>query len=160
MTVSDRELMLLHDGELDPERAKAIRAVSPCDPTITSRLTGLEQLSDFTRAWARARGKVVDPARARRVRWRSRVGFALGAVAASVLGVLLASAPLGSDTEGRPSSRGAASTVDAEAAPAVSIESVDFGSHPGTIFSVRGAGTDITVVWLSDDGQSAPAAAL
>jgi hypothetical protein len=33
------------------------------------------------------------------------------------------------------------------------VEQVDFGAHAGTIFSVSAAGTETTVVWLSDDAD-------
>src|SRR5687768_344701 len=162
MTVSDRELMLLHDGELDPERARAIRAQSLREPSIDARLAGLEQLSAFTRAWAKHNGMTraafVPP-----VRERSRSlyrGLGVLALALSAAAVALMpstpTAPGGNAAE----TDSLSERPTAVPTPAVAIENVDFGSHAGTIFSVRGAGSDTTVVWLSDDVDGAPSSAL
>jgi hypothetical protein len=161
MTVSDRELMLLHDGELDPERARVIRALRFRDPTVHARLAGLAQLSAFTRAWAKQNG-VTRAERALPARARSRGlhrGLGIAALALSAAAVaLMPSTP----TVPRESAAKTGVLSDrATAVPptAVAVENVDFGSHAGTIFSVRGAGSDTTVVWLSDDVDS-PSSAL
>jgi len=156
MTVSDRDVMLLFDGELDAERTRAIRAARVEDPSVDARLLALGQLSAFTRAWARTQRSAGPAREARRASERSHVRARRMGVAAIALslGVALI-AP------GRPetASPGGAARL-APATPAVAVENVDFGAHPGTIFSVRGADTDTTVVWLSDDADGALTAAL
>jgi len=160
VTVSDRDVMLLFDGELDPERARAIRAQSVHDPSIDARLLALAQLSAFTRGWARTHGPARSTREPRRALERShartrKLGMAAIFVSLGVA-VLVPGPPGEAAMGGVAGSRAPATTV----VPAVAIENVDFGAHSGTIFSVRGAGTDTTVVWLSDDADGALSAAL
>lgn len=160
MTVSDRDVMLLFDGELDADRARAIRAKGVDDPSIDARLLALSQLSAFTRAWARTQSPARPTREARRALERSHARTRKMGVLA--IAVSLGVAVLVPGRPGEPASGGGAGSLAPAtvAAPAVAVENVDFGAHPGTIFSVRGAGTDTTVVWLSDDADGALSAAL
>jgi len=160
VTVSDRDVMQLFDGELDAERARAIRAAGVDDPSVDARLLALAQLSAFTRAWARTRSPAGPTRAARRSLERSHARTRrIGVVAIALsLGV----AVIAPGRPGETASYGGAAPLApaTTAAPAVAVENVDFGAHQGTIFSVRGADTDTTVVWLSDDTDGALTAAL
>jgi len=141
MKISDLELMLFHDGELEPERARRVRVARLYELEVSARLSGLERVGELVRDAARERR--LDPAHSRRELVRGRLGrrarvATLGAVAvALLLGV----------AEPRHESPPEAS---------VQIETVDFGSRAGTVFMLEGHGERQTaVVWLADDGEQA-----
>jgi anti-sigma factor RsiW len=149
MTVSDRDLMRLFDGELDADEARRVEAERRGDPTVETRLAGLLQVAAFTRVWSRERG-LCAPSRAARRRESSfprRLAFGGAALSLAALCVF--------SLFGTVTTSGGASRVPEDRVPAtaVAVEQVDFGAHAGTIFSVSAAGTETTVVWLSDDAD-------
>jgi len=140
MKVTDLELMLFHDGELEAEGARRVRVARLTRADVSGRLAGIGQVGDFVRALAEARG--IDPNVARREAAQGRRRRrAFGAVMLA----LAAGAVLGVPEAPR----------HAEAAPAVAIEAVDFGSRTGTVFLVEAGETQTAVVWLSDDARLA-----
>jgi hypothetical protein len=144
MKVPDRDVMRFFDGELDAEASRRLAAERLRDPTVDARLAGLLQIAAFTRVWARSRGVKARARSAPRREWTLRLALAGMAVALAALVVV---PRLGADVA-IPSARPAAAGLPPAA---VAVEQVDFGAHAGTIFSVSAAGTETTVVWLSDD---------
>lgn len=145
MRVPDRDVMRLFDGELTPEEARRLAAERLRDPSVDARLSALLQVAAFTRVWARERG-VRCSTRAPRREWR-RPLLALGGAAVALAALFVVP---------RVTAHGAGGAVAvprALPAAAVAVEQVDFGDHDGTIFSVSAAGTETTVVWLSDDAD-------
>jgi hypothetical protein len=142
--VPDRDVMRLFDGELDGAEWRRLAEERVRDPSVDARLAGLLQVAAFTRVWARER-RVRTTRRAVR-RWERTLGarLALGG-AALILAAFFVLPRLGSGAVGD------AARVVPHGLPAVAVEQVDFGAHAGTIFSVSAAGTETTVVWLSDD---------
>jgi anti-sigma factor RsiW len=149
VTVSDRDVMRLFDGELDPDEARRIAVERRGDPSVNTRLAGLSQVAAFTRVWARERGVKVPSRPLPRREWTLSRRLAFGGAVAS-LTALTALFLFGPGT-----TSGSAFSVPKSLVPAaaVAVEQVDFGSHAGTIFSVSAAGTETTVVWLSDDAD-------
>lgn len=160
MKVSDRALMLFHDGELDVEAARRVRVGRLCHPEVTAKLEGLTLLGAAVRRWATEND--VD-ARAERLERegtrRRRRAFATGLTALGMAAGALLVAP---GLESARHSRGAAApafsaSVEAAAEP-VAVEAVDFGARPGAIFVVEGeAQRETTVVWLDDANTRDPA---
>jgi hypothetical protein len=148
MKASDRDVMRLFDGELDAEASRRLSSERLRDPSVDARLAGLLQVAAFTRTWARERG-VRFPVRAPRRKARVLpVAFGFGGVALALAVVCIV------PRFGRPSVEATEGTTAAALpAAAVAVEHVDFGAHAGTIFSVSAAGTETTVVWLSDDAN-------
>jgi hypothetical protein len=148
MKVTDRDVMQFFDDELDAAASRRLAEERLRDPTVDARLAGLLQVAAFTRVWARARGVKVRARVAPRrkdgvLALRLALGGAAVVLAAAV--VLLRLDPAGA--------AGAAPHAGGLPPAAVAVEQVDFGAHPGTIFSVSAAGTETTVVWLSDDAD-------
>jgi hypothetical protein len=155
LKVSDEMLMLFHDGELDAERARAVRVGRLHHSEVTARLEALGVLGDAVRSWAEQTG--VDAAFERR-RAARRVGrrraLGLGAtLLAAVLAVpgtvpTLRRAGVGNaPADPVPSTHGEPQVASGP----VAVEAVDFGAHPGAVFEVEGdAMGETTVVWLSD----------
>jgi len=156
LKVDDETLMLFHDGELDGERARAVRVGRLHHSEVTARLEAFTVLGDAVRSWAEETG--VDAAFERR-RAARRVGrrraLGLGAtLLAAVLAVpgtvpTLERAGVGNaPSDPVPSTRG----EPRGASGPVAVEAVDFGAHPGAVFEVEGddATSETTVVWLSD----------
>lgn len=160
--VSDGMLMLFHDRELDDRGARRVALGKIVDPSVNVRLEALSALGQAVRGWAAHSG--VDPAAERkrraRAQGRRRVLAACATVALAAV-VLPRSAPTrrlaGVDAAGAPEPT--ASDMRGELASVrspVAVEAVDFGAHPGSIFSVQGDGTsDTVVVWLPDDSAAA-----
>jgi hypothetical protein len=88
LKLNDETLMLFHDGELDAERARAVRVGRLHHSEVTARLEALGVLGDAVRSWAEETG--VDAAFERR-RAARRVGRrrALG-LGATLLAAVLA----------------------------------------------------------------------
>lgn len=63
MKLSDTTLMLFHDGELDAERARRVRAGRLVDPSVGARLAALAELGDAVRVWALGNGARAAPPR-------------------------------------------------------------------------------------------------
>jgi anti-sigma factor RsiW len=151
--VPDETVMLFHDGELDPERAREVRVARLVEPAVSARLEALGELGDAVRNWAKQAG--IDPAEARRHRIRQRARRrAFGACAFVALSALAAPAIVphpgraGADYASRLSQRGEPLLLPGP----VAVESVDFGARPGAIFRVASRGSSqTTVVWLPDE---------
>jgi hypothetical protein len=147
--------MLFHDGELDAERARAVKVGRLHHAEVTARLEALTVLGDAVRLWVAEAG--VDTALERRQEAR-RVGRrrALGAGAAlfaavlAVPGVVPAEGRAGVDNA--PPDPVLSTHGEPAAVPGpVAVEAVDFGAHPGAVFQVEGAEkSETTVVWLDD----------
>jgi anti-sigma factor RsiW len=159
----DRTLMRFHDGELDAEQARRVRVTALADGAVARRLAALSQLGDFVRVFASVRRDELARERLQRQKARTArrgaraVSLALCVVA---LGALwFRASPLVSHEPGTPVVvRDVAFEFDAPVAPAVRVESVDFGEHDGAIFLVSAPTTtasDTTVVWLGDDPPAA-----
>jgi hypothetical protein len=160
LKVTDEALMLFHDGELDAERARAVRVGRLHHARVTARLEVLSTLGDAVRLWA-AEAKVDAAAERRAFEQKQARRRVLGVGATALLAAL--ALPFVLPAEG-PQAVAAASRPPATSAPAepepppgpVAVESVDFGTRPGSIFLVEGeAESETTVVWL-DDANSGP----
>jgi hypothetical protein len=155
--VPDVTVMLFHDGELDPERARDVRVARLVEPRVSTRLEALSELGDAVRLWAKHAG--IDAAEARRHRARQRARRrAFGACALVALSALAAPAVVshqgraGTDNAARVSLRG----EPLLASGPVAVETVDFGARPGAIFRVAaGDRSETTVVWLPDEPGAA-----
>ena len=112
---------------------------------------------DFVRAFAVVRSEELARERLRRERSRvaRRAGRAvsLGLCAVALGALWLRVTPPATHVARTPVTVSeAVFGFDAPAAPAVSVESIDFGARDGAIFLVSApAATDTTVVWLGDD---------
>ena len=75
MSISPRDLMRYHDGELSPGEARDIEQALDDDDEAQEHLLALEQLGDLTRAWAEQRSadqvNLVDGVMARIERQKS-----------------------------------------------------------------------------------------
>ena len=146
MKVPDRDVMRLFDGELDEAERRRLAEARLRDPSVDARLAGLLQVAAFTRVWARERRVRLMPRRVgrseRTLGLRLAVGGAVLSIAALFVLPRLGAGAAESATRAVP-----------HGLPAVAVEHVDFGTRQGTIFSVSAAGTETTVVWLSDDAD-------
>ena len=167
MKLTDRTLMLFHDGELEADAERRVRVGRLVEPSVNLRLDALGALGDAVRAWAL--GASVDAGaerrRAQRARARRRALAAGASVvfSAAVLPWLASrSAPLPNVTAERGASAAVVEPLLARAPEAVAVETVDFGARVGSIFSVQGgaAGESTTVVWLRDDADGAAVGSL
>jgi hypothetical protein len=155
LKLSDEALMLFHDGELDAERARAVRVGRLHHAEVTARLESLSTLGDAVRLWAAQAG--VDAAAERRVAGRKQARRRLLGVAATAV-VAALGLPFALPSPGRAGAsdapRDPATSTRGEpvvASGPVAVESVDFGARPGAIFLVEGeAQSETTVVWLND----------
>jgi hypothetical protein len=160
LKVSDRSLMLFHDGELDDEGARRVRVGRLCHAEVTAKLEGLTLLGTAVRCWAVENGV---NARAERLEHentrRRRRAFATGlTVCGMALGALLVAPGLERTVQGSATAAPATSASVEAGADAVAVEAVDFGARPGTIFVVEGeAQRETTVVWLDDANSRDPA---
>lgn len=161
MKIDDLELMLLHDGELDPEREQRIRAARLHSPELGQRLESLASLGTFVREWAQQNG--VDPARERRARAARQRRRALVA-SCSLAGACLVSWASTSVPVERVSAIApavvasppevVAVAVKSDDRASVLVESVDFGRRAGTIFLLETESVPTTVVWLPDGPEA------
>lgn len=147
--------MLFHDGELDAERARAVRVRRLHHPDVTARLEALSTLGAAVRTWAAETG--VDAAAERRLGERRQARRRVLGAAVTALVAALA-LPLGLPSHERAGAdnvpRDPATSTRGEpqvASGPVAVETVDFGARPGAIFLVEGeAQNETTVVWLDD----------
>jgi len=144
MKISDLELMLYSDGELDEERARRVRVARLRHLEVGERLDGIERVGAFVRFWAESEGVDARAVRSRALRSAAR-RRAFGAVAAAL--VLLAAAA-------EPMRMPRPLEVALAKAPPVAIESVDFGEGVGTVFVVEAGDSVTPVVWLEDDARA------
>jgi len=149
MKITDLELMLYADGELDEERVRKIRVARLYQGEVVTRLDGIERVGEFVRAWARSEGADARAMRRRALRSAARRrGFAAVAVALVALAAL-------AEPVAAPALVSAGTFELASAAtPRVAIESVDFGTHAGTVFVVESGDSQTPVVWLDDDSRA------
>jgi hypothetical protein len=147
MKIPDIELMLYTDGELDEERARRVRVARLTELEVGARLEGIEQVGSFVRAWAAKSGvdARAERRRAERAATRRRL---VGTVAVTLVALLAVAEPM------TPHAASGALEVAHAPSPAVAIESVDFGSHSGTVFVVEASGSATPVVWLDDDAKA------
>jgi hypothetical protein len=161
--LSDGLLMLFHDRELDADAARRVRVGRLVEPSVNRRLDALAALGDAVRDWALRAG--VDAGAERRRSERARARRRALAAGASVVFSAAALPWLASRSTRAPdvaAERGASAafveTLPVREPEAVAVETVDFGSRAGSIFSVQGgAEGETTVVWLRDDVDGAVA---
>jgi hypothetical protein len=147
MKIPDVELMLYTDGELDAERARRVRVARLRHLEVGARLEGIERVGSFVRAWAAREGIDARAERRRALRAATRRRL-VGALAVTLVALVAVSEPM------TPRGQDGALEVALAPTPAVAIESVDFGSHPGTVFVVEAGGSATPVVWLADDAKA------
>jgi hypothetical protein len=146
MKITDLELMLYADGELDQERARRVRVARLYQREVVTRLDGIERVGEFVRAWAKSEGADARAMRRRALRSvERRRGFAVAAVAMVALAAV--AEPVGAPGLVAAGTHELASVTG----PAVAIEAVDFGTHAGTVFVVESGDGQTPVVWLDDD---------
>ena len=147
--------MLFHDGELDAERARAVRVRRLHHAEVTARLEALSTLGDAVRTWAAESG--VDAAAERRAGERRQARRRmLGACATALVAALGLPFALpsheraGADNVLRDPATSTRGEPWVRSGP-VAVEAVDFGARPGAVFLVEGeAESETTVVWLND----------
>ena len=149
MKFTDLELMLYADGELDQERTRRVRVARLYRREVLTRLDGIERVGEFVRAWASSNGAEARAMRRRALRAAARRrGFVAAAVALVALAAM-------AEPVAAPALVSAGSLELARAeGPAVAIESVDFGTHAGTVFVVETGDSVTPVVWLDDDASA------
>jgi hypothetical protein len=144
MKIPDVELMLFSDGELDEERARRIRVARLHHAEVGERLESIERVGSLVRVWAETAGVDASQVRRRTLRAAER-RRTFGA-----LGVALVALAAMAEPVAQPRTFEVAHAKAADTA----IESVDFGSHGGTVFVLE-AGDNVTpVVWLDDDSRA------
>ena len=174
---TDLELMLWVDGELDAERAGEIRDLVERDPRVRALVEALREGSRLVCEHALRHAELegadsiaddvmeaIDAAASRHLiapvkrapAWRTPVvgaiAIALSAAAALVLILPRELTPVAVRTPATVTSRGAPATEDETSVLGVSIDVVDFGARPGTIFYVPSEDESILpVVWLTED---------
>ena len=173
---TDLELMLWVDGELlDAERAGEIAELVHRDPRVRAVVTALRQASLVVSEDALRHAELsdadgiadnvmeaLDAAASRRLiapvkrgpAWRGPAVVALGiAFAAAAAWAIFIPRDLTEVASRAPSTPpGVPILVEEESATGVSIDIVDFGARPGTIFYVPSEDESILpVVWLTED---------
>jgi hypothetical protein len=146
MKIPDLELMLFTDGELDEERARRVRVARLHHGEVGERLENIERIGEFVRAWA-AKERVDGRAERRRVLRAAARRKLLGSVAVMVAALVAIAEPRALSGQG-------GVEVSFAPAPAVAIESVDFGTHAGTVFVVEAGDSVTPVVWLAEDAKA------
>ena len=146
MKIPDFELMLYTDGELDAERARRVRVARLQHLEVGNRLEGIERVGSFVRAWAAREGVDARVERRRALRAAARRRL-VGTLAVTLVALVAVAEPMTSRQD-------SALEVALAPSPAVAIESVDFGSHSGTVFVVEAGGSATPVVWLADDAKA------
>jgi anti-sigma factor RsiW len=177
---TDLELMLWVDGELDAERAREIADLVRRDARVRAIVTALRQGSQVIAEEALLHAElanvdsiadsvmdVIDAAdaaasrrfiapRKRAPAWRGPAIAALGiALAAAASWTLIFPSELTQVAKRTPatvSSGATAAANEEESTGGISIDVVDFGARPGTIFYVPSEDESILpVVWLTED---------
>lgn len=173
---SDLELMLWVDGELlDAERAGEIAELVRSDPRVRAIVTALRQASqavseealrhaelseadsiadDVMEAIAAAESRRLIAPVKRGPAWRGPAVVALGIVfAAAAAWAIIFPRELSSVARGTSPGGGVGvPTLASDDKTGVSIDVVDFGGRPGTIFYVPSEDESILpVVWLTED---------
>jgi anti-sigma factor RsiW len=179
--VTDQELMLWVDGELDARRSAEVGLHVQGDPRARSIVAALRLSASLIESDAlrhagssgadRIVGSVMDSIEAEAalgVRGRAKQAPVWRLRTASAAGVALAMAaawamffraptpgsPVAQIASSAPSGLIGGADVDGDSKTA-SIEVVDFGARPGTIFYVPSEGESaMAVVWLTDDDSS------
>ncbi|HET9931456.1 MAG TPA: hypothetical protein VFQ35_12235 [Polyangiaceae bacterium] len=171
----DELIMLLHDGELDPEQAEAVRALIEDDASAAALFEQLDQvaavvresvlaapassdLTDAVMARIEREPVVLDVKRAGAPRRGPGRALAIvsGALALAAGLSLLVTRAMHSESLAR--SGDVAAPVAPMSAPepeppeqSVAIERVDFGGSQGAVFMVPGSDDRTLVIWTLDD---------
>lgn len=177
---TDLELMLLVDGELDAERAEEIEELARHDARVRGVVSALRQGSRVISEEALLHAELgnvdgiadsvmdaidaADAAASRRFIAPRKRPPAWRGPAAAAIGIALAAAASWTfifPRELTPVAKRAPATISSGATPAateeesiagISIDVVDFGARPGTIFYVPSEDESILpVVWLTED---------
>lgn len=172
---TDLELMLWVDGEIEDERAGEIADLVRLDPRVRAVVSALCHAAQVTAEDAERHAELsdadsiadnvmeaIEAAASRRLIAPIKRAPAWRAPALAAMGIALAAAAswtLIFPRELTPVSKRATPAVSSGATPAareaiagVSIDVVDFGARPGTIFYVPSEDESIlTVVWLTED---------
>jgi anti-sigma factor RsiW len=177
---TDLELMLWVDGELEAERAAEIADLVREDPRVRAVVAALRQGSQVIAEEALLHAElanvddiadkvmeVIDAAdaaasrrftapRKRAPAWRGPVAAAMGiALAAAAAWTLIFPSELSDVAKRTPSTISSGATAvasEGESITGISIDVVDFGARPGTIFYVPSEDESILpVVWLTED---------
>jgi hypothetical protein len=178
--ITDLELMLWLDGELEPRRAAEVAALVQRDARSRAIVAGLRLGGSLVESDAQRRASqhgadsIVDavmdnietdstrrfmsrPRKISQVRGPAMTAAAFALAAAAVWALFFRTGGTESDLATRtvpaPSESSASASVGG--ARTASIEVVDFGARPGTIFYVPSEGDSaMAVVWLTDDDAS------
>jgi hypothetical protein len=177
---TDLELMLWVDGELiDVERAGEIAELVRSDPRVRAVVTALRQASLAVSEDALRHAELsdadsiadnvmeaIDAAESRRLiapvkrgpAWRGPFIVAIGmAFAAAAAWAIFIPTELTQVADRTPSPPEIPTLVEEESTTGVSIDIVDFGARPGTIFYVPSEDESILpVVWLTEDDTPSP----
>ena len=171
---TDLELMLWVDGELlDAERAGEIAELVRSDPRVRAIVTALRQASQAVSEEALGHAELSEAdsiadnvmeaivaAESRRLiapvkrgpAWRGPAVVAIGIVFAAAAAWTIIFPRELSSVARRTSPAGDGTTLAADDKTGVSIDVVDFGGRPGTIFYVPSEDESILpVVWLTED---------
>jgi anti-sigma factor RsiW len=176
---TDLELMLWVDGELEPERAEEIAELVRRDPRVRAIVTALQRGAQVVAEEALLHAELAnvdsiadavmdaidadDAAASRRFiaprkrapAWRGPAIAAVSiAFAAAAAWTLIFPNQLTQVAKRTPStlSSGATAASEQGSTSGISIDVVDFGARPGTIFYVPSEDESILpVVWLTDD---------
>ena len=173
---TDLELMLWVDGELDAARAGEIRELVERDPRLRALVgalrEGAELVTEEALRHADLEGadsiadnvmEAIDAAASRHLiapvkrapAWRAPAAAAMAiALAAAAAWTLIFPRELKPVANRTPTSISSGATASTEETTilGVSIDVVDFGARPGTIFYVPSEDESIlTVVWLTED---------
>ena len=169
--LDDETLSCLHDEELDPASADALRAEAEADPHASARLTAYAELgelvrgtlnhaadeADLDRVWPAVAARIAETPRTSA--WqalREWLGASMGshplrwvsATAAAVLLAVVCTVALVSRT-----SPGMQQTVRQPVSHRVDIEGLEFkGRHPD-IFKIKNDQGETTVIWVYPDGD-------
>jgi len=178
----DVELMLWVDGELDPHRAAEVEEYVASDPRARAIVAALRLGSEVVAADALRRAEAGDadsivdnvmdlieadasrrlivPAR-RAPAWRGPAAAATGLLVAMAAAWVLffkgaaLHAPQLDDPSAGMSFEVHRTGAAFDDLPSASIDVVDFGARPGTIFYVPSEGENaVAVVWLTEDESS------
>jgi len=174
---TDLELMLWVDGELDAARAAEIREFVEHDPRLSALVGALREGAEMVTEEALRHAELsdadsiadnvmeaIEAAASRHLIAPVKRAPAWRAPAAAAMAIALAAAaawtvifpreltPVAKRTPASISSGATAASAEETTIFGVSIDVVDFGARPGTIFYVPSEDESIlTVVWLTED---------
>lgn len=181
MSVSRELLMRYHDGEVSEAEARAIEEAIEQEPALLEELEAYSEVGNFVRVWGEVHAapqfdiaadvlRALEPPKPRvhlLPRVATWVSLGVAIAAGSVLVVRSWSAPPlapgHAASSAEPSVSAAAqnpvapevsAALEDEPRPApATIESIDFGANPGTVFVVSTDSSETPVIWLPDDAD-------